>query len=55
MVNLGGGVAYRFAKHHQLDLRVNLRVKHTLGADTAPDTPAARTDFTGTLRYAYRF
>ncbi|MDE6515098.1 MAG: hypothetical protein K2L03_03580 [Bacteroidales bacterium] len=55
LVNLGGGVAYRFAKHHQLDLRVNLRVKHTLGADTAPDTPAARTDFTGTLRYAYRF
>lgn len=58
LANLGSGLGYRFAKRHQIDLRLNLRFKHALGDSRAADAPAAtafRTDFTGTLRYAYRF
>lgn len=57
LINLGAGVGYRFTKRHQIDVRLNLRQKHGLGhgherlaTDFLP-----RTDFTGTLRYAYRF
>ncbi|MDE5703346.1 MAG: hypothetical protein K2H70_00840, partial [Bacteroidales bacterium] len=68
LANLSTGIGYRFAKKHQLDLRVNLRQKHAIGTPgngkaPEPDGPApqgdgsplVRTDFTGTLRYAYRF
>lgn len=71
LANLGAGLGYRFAKRHQIDLSLNLRFKHTLGngrsadasnttattatAATASTATAFRTDFTGTLRYAYRF
>lgn len=61
LANIGSGLGYRFAKRHQIDLRLNLRFKHVLGdghaADAATPTAATafRTDFTGTLSYAYRF
>lgn len=61
LANLGSGIGYRFARQHQIDLRLNLRFKHALGnghtahASNPAEATAFRTDFTGTLRYAYRF
>lgn len=69
LANLGLGASYQFLKRHQLDARLNLRIKHSFSdaistnANTTPGTAAnaastddpTRTDFTATLRYTCRF
>lgn len=60
LANLGLGASYQFFKRHQLDARLNLRLKHSFeGAGStnapAPESNPTRTDFTATLRYTCRF
>lgn len=60
LANLGLGASYQFFKRHQLDARLNIRLKHSFeGASStnapAPESNPTRTDFTATLRYTCRF